>query len=55
MPTNQKEMEKKSEPIEKQDTAAWQTTNKYKRVTKVLIPDDVDTKSAKDYVDTNQK
>lgn len=42
-------------PIENHDTAAWANTSKMKPVSKVNIPDEVQVRNAKEYVDTNQK
>jgi hypothetical protein len=42
-------------PIEKHDTAAWANTNKTKPVSKVNIPDEIQVRNAKEYVDSNQK
>lgn len=42
-------------PIEKNDSAAWANTNEMKPVSKVNIPDEVQVRNAKEYVDTNQK
>ena len=42
-------------PIENNDTAAWANTNKMKPVSQVNIPDEVQVRNAKEYVDTNQK
>ncbi|MDW7650570.1 MAG: DUF3787 domain-containing protein [Bacillota bacterium] len=42
-------------PVEKQDTAAWADIEEMKPVSKVSIPDEVDVRNAKEYVDTNQK
>jgi hypothetical protein len=41
--------------IEKHDTAAWANTSSGKPVSKVNIPDEVQIRNAKEYVDTNQK
>lgn len=42
-------------PIENHDTAAWANTNEMKSVSKVNIPDEIQIRNAKEYVDTNQK
>jgi hypothetical protein len=42
-------------PIEKHDTAAWTNHIKTKPVSRVIIPEEVDVRNAKEYVDTNQK
>lgn len=42
-------------PIENNDTAAWANTKKMKPESKVNIPDEVQIRNAKEYVDTNQK
>ena len=42
-------------PIENNDTAAWANVSKKKPVSKVNIPDEVQVRNAKEYVDTNQK
>lgn len=42
-------------PVERHDTAAWANINKMKPVSNVNIPDEVQIRNAKEYVDTNQK
>ncbi|HHW30653.1 MAG TPA: DUF3787 domain-containing protein [Clostridiaceae bacterium] len=42
-------------PIEKHDTAAWANICKMKPVSNVNIPDEVQIRNAKEYVDSNQK
>lgn len=42
-------------PIENNDTAAWANAKKMKPESKVNIPDEVQIRNAKEYVDTNQK
>jgi hypothetical protein len=42
-------------PVENHSSAAWANTNKLKPVSKVNIPDTVQVRNAKEYVDTNQK
>lgn len=42
-------------PVENHDTAAWANISKVKAVSKVNIPDEVQIRNAKEYVDTNQK
>ncbi len=42
-------------PIESHDTAAWANVSKSKKVSKVSIPDEIQIKNAKEYVDSNQK
>ena len=42
-------------PIENHDTAAWANVSKSKKESKVNIPDEIQVKNAKEYVDTNQK
>lgn len=42
-------------PIEKHDTAAWANISKVKPVTNVSIPNEQETRNAKDWVDANQK
>jgi hypothetical protein len=41
--------------IEKHDTAAWANIRETKPVSKVSIPNEVDVRNAKEWVDTNQK
>lgn len=42
-------------PIENNDTAAWANTKKMKPASKVNIPDEVQIRNAKEYVDSNEK
>ena len=42
-------------PIEKHDTAAWANNAENKPVSKVNIPDEIQVRNAKEYVDSNQK
>lgn len=42
-------------PIEKHDTAAWSNHVKTKPLSNVIIPDEIDVRNAKEYVDTNEK
>jgi len=42
-------------PVENQDTAAWANTHEVKAVSQVNIPDEVQVRNAKEYVDTNEK
>ncbi len=42
-------------PVENNDTAAWANVTESKPVSKVSIPDEVQVRNAKEYVDTNQK
>ena len=42
-------------PIENHKTAAWSNEEKYKKISKVNIPNTIQVKNAKEYVDTNQK
>jgi len=42
-------------PIENQETAAWANIADMKPVSRVPIPDYVQVKNAKEWVDTNQK
>ena len=44
-----------STPVENHDTAAWANVNEIKPVSHVNIPDEVQIRNAKEYVDTNQK
>jgi len=44
-----------SVPIENHDTAAWANASGLKPVSKVNIPDEVQVKNAKEYVDSNEK
>jgi len=42
-------------PIEKHDTAAWANIESTKRESEVTIPNDIQVRNAKEYVDTNEK
>lgn len=42
-------------PIEKHETAAWANIRETKPVSNVIIPDEIDVRNAKEWVDTNQK
>ena len=42
-------------PVERHDTAAWANSAANKPVSNVNIPDEVQIRNAKEYVDTNQK
>ena len=42
-------------PIENHDTAAWAKIYKTKPVSKVPIPDELEVRNAKEWVDLNQK
>ena len=42
-------------PVENNATAAWANFNEIKPVSKVNIPDEIQIRNAKEYVDTNQK
>ncbi len=42
-------------PIENHDTAAWANISEMKPVSKVNVPDEVQVRNAKEYVDSNQK
>lgn len=42
-------------PIEKHTTAAWANIAGTKPVSNVAIPDEIDVRNAKEWVDTNQK
>jgi len=42
-------------PIENHDTAAWAKIYKTKPVSNVTIPDELEVRNAKEWVDTNQK
>jgi len=42
-------------PIEKHDTAAWANIKERKPVSGVTIPDEIQVRNAKEYVDTNEK
>ena len=44
-----------AKPIERHDTAAWANHVRTKPVSKVIIPDEIDIRNAKEYVDTNEK
>ena len=42
-------------PIENHETAAWASQAGLKAVSKVNIPDEIQVRNAKEYVDSNQK
>lgn len=42
-------------PTENNETAAWANVSELKPVSKVNIPDEIQVRNAKEYVDTNQK
>lgn len=42
-------------PVENQETAAWANAHEVKPVSNVNIPDEVQVRNAKEYVDSNQK
>jgi hypothetical protein len=42
-------------PIEKHDTAAWSNIEATKPVSKVTVPNEIQVRNAKEYVDTNEK
>jgi len=42
-------------PIEKNDTAAWANIKKTKEVSNVTMPDEMQVRDAKEYVDSNEK
>lgn len=42
-------------PVEKHDTAAWANIADVKPISNVSIPDEQETRNAKDWVDANQK
>lgn len=42
-------------PIEKHDTAAWANIEEMKPISNVPIPNKVEVKNAKEWVDSNQK
>lgn len=44
-----------AKPIENHDTAAWANQSNFKAVSKVNIPDEIQVRNAKEYVDSNQK
>lgn len=44
-----------AKPIENHDTAAWANQSSLKAVSKVNIPDEIQVRNAKEYVDSNQK
>ncbi len=44
-----------SKPIENHDTAAWANIEELKQVSRVPIPNEVEVKNAKEWVDTNHK
>lgn len=42
-------------PIEKHNTAAWANIGSTKPLSNVTIPDEIQVRNAKEFVDTNQK
>lgn len=44
-----------SRTIENHQTAAWANIGTLKPVSRVPVPDEIEVKNAKEYVDTNQK
>jgi hypothetical protein len=42
-------------PVESNDTAAWANISDIKPLSRVNIPDEIEVRNAKEYVDTNQK
>jgi hypothetical protein len=42
-------------PIENHETAAWANIEKMKPVSNVTIPNEIQVRNAKEYVDTNEK
>lgn len=42
-------------PIEKHDTAAWANIKGTKPGSRVTVPDEIEVRNAKEYVDTNEK
>jgi hypothetical protein len=42
-------------PIENHETAAWANIEKTKPVSNVAIPNEIQVRNAKEYVDTNEK
>jgi hypothetical protein len=44
-----------AKPVEQHDTAAWANVSEVKPESKVNIPDEVQVRNAKEYVDSNEK
>jgi hypothetical protein len=42
-------------PIEKHESAAWANIRKLKPLSNVTVPDEMEIRNAKEWVDTNQK
>ena len=42
-------------PTEKHTTASWANNSTQKRITEVNIPDEIEVRNAKEWVDTNEK
>lgn len=42
-------------PIEQHDTAAWANIEKTKPLSNVTMPNEIEVRNAKEWVDTNQK
>ena len=42
-------------PVEQHDTAAWANTESRHEISKVNIPNDIQVRNAKAYVDSNEK
>lgn len=55
MAKNKYKQNNMSMPIENHKTAAWANVSNMKPVSRVPIPDYVEVKNAKEYVDSNQK
>ncbi|KAF5042505.1 hypothetical protein SDC9_91601 [bioreactor metagenome] len=55
MAKNKSKEKNMAKPIENHDTAAWANQSNLKAVSKVNIPDEIQVRNAKEYVDSNQK
>ncbi|MEL7646693.1 MAG: DUF3787 domain-containing protein [Sedimentibacter sp.] len=55
MADNNYKQKNMAKPIESHETAAWANQSKLKAVSKVNIPDEIQVRNAKEYVDSNQK
>lgn len=55
MADNKYKQKNMARPIENHETAAWANQGKLKAVSKVNIPDEVQVRNAKEFVDSNQK
>jgi hypothetical protein len=55
MAKNKSKQKRMATPVESHQTAAWANANKFKPVSQVNIPDEIQVRNAKEYVDSNQK